>query len=454
MKRERISDSESCSRSLRNDVAEKGRRRSAVRENAFSAAKNGRAAAASGLAALLLLVVFTGPAFCGVALEGLPEWLERVALRSLTVVWDEVVPRPVEAVEKERVLSLVASRLFQGYVVRSARVHGNDARIVFQAAAELPFEWSVALAYGNLPSPPAEWLAEDTAALVPAVAGALEGVPLEALSWGDEAFREFVRDLAREALPGWDAIPLVRLRERGAQLQIQLVPRPPLVLALVPRLRSATLPLMLRKDLHEKLLMDLSSLAGLPVPWVERHRDDVERWAGEVLSERNTVRNARARVDVVFAPETLAPLDVRVESGKYAIAAWVAAYAGTDDRYGEIGLHLGRKAQPWSGWEVELYGEWIAALNDFAVESRWGVRWSPWGEAWLGAEVAYPGETLWWRLWIDGAKPGRPYLWWRWSEDYGNNGGVGWRLTEHLSLEVHYDERDKDEVSLRAVGNL
>lgn len=453
MKRARILDSESCSRLSRGDVAEE-QRCSVGEESAFSAAKSGRAAAAIGLAALLLLVVFVRSACCDVVLEGLPEWLERVALRSLSVVWNDVVSRPVDPAEKERVLSLVASRLFQGYAVRSVRVHGDDVHMVLQTAAKSPVEWSVVLAYGNLPSPPAEWLAEDTEAFVPAVESALEGIPLEALSWGDEAFREFVRDLAREALPGWDAFPLVRLRERGAQLQIQLVPRPPLVLALVPRLRSATLPLMLRKDLHEKLLMDLSSLSGLPVPWIERHRHDVERWAGAVLAERNIVRNARAKVDVAFVPETLAPLDVRVESRKYAIAAWMAAYAGTDDRYGEIGLHLGRKAQPWSGWDVELYGEWIAALNDFAVESRWGVRWSPWGEAWLGAEVAYPGETLWWRLWIDGAKPGRPYLWWRWSEDGGNNGGVGWRLTEHLSLEVHYDERNKDEVSFRAVGNL
>jgi hypothetical protein len=417
------------------------------------AANNRRAAAAIGLAALLLFALSGKPAFCDVIVEGFPEWLERVALRSLSAVWDEVAPRQVDKEEKERVLSLVASRLLQGYIVQSVSVRGDEARFVFRAAG-VPFPWSVVLTYGNLPPPPAEWLEKDTAAFVPAIESALEGIPLEALSWGDEAFREFVRDLAREALPGWDAVPLVRLRERGAQLQIQLVPRPPLVLALVPRLRSTTLPLMLRKDLHEGLLADLSPLAGLPVPWVKRHREEVEAWAGRVLSERNTVRNSRARVEVTFVPETLAPLDVRVESRKYTISAWAAAYAGTDDRYGEIGLHLGRKAQPWSGWEVELYGEWVAALNDFAVESRWGVRWSPWGETWLGAEMAYPGETLWWRFWVDGAKPGRPYLWWRWSEDYGNNGGLGWRLTEHLSLELHYDERDKDEVSLRAVGNL
>lgn len=443
MKHGPISDSESCSRRFRTGSG-----------NNPSAAKKMRAAAAFGLAALLLLVLFETPAFCGVTAGGLPGWLERVALRSLTVVWDEIAPRSVDGGEKERVLSLVASRLFQGYAVQSVRVSGDDVRIVLRVAAEVPFVWSVALAYGNLPSPPAEWLEKDTALLVPAIEDALQGVPLEALSWGDEAFREFVRDLTLKSLPGWDAVPLVRLREGGAQLQVQLVPRPPLVLALVPRLRSTTLPLMLRKDLHEKLLLDLSSLAGLPVPWVERHREEVQKWAEDVLSERNTVRNARARVDVTFVPGTLAPLDVRVESGKYTIAAWAAAYAGTDDRYGEIGLRLGRRAQPWSGWETELYGEWIAALNDFTVESRWGLRWSPWGEVWLGAELSYPGEALWWRLWVDGIKPGRPYVWWRWNDDFGSNGALGWRLTEHLSLELHFDERDKDEVSLRAVGNL
>lgn len=396
---------------------------------------------------------FVAPEECfgAVRVDGVPLWLRSTAERSLEAVWQELRTRPGSPEEHFSVLGLVAGRLFAGYGVRF--VAGQEDPLVHLTPVAAAPQWGLRLEGPALSGPPVAWLSADVRRVEEALAPLLEGVPVEALGWGDGALRQLLQDAGERELPGWGLAPLVQLSGDRAELRVQLSPLPPLVLALNPSLRSSSLPLMLRKDLSESLLKYLAPLNGLPVAWVRRHQTEAERWAGAILRERNTVQNSRATVTVRLKPEEIAPVDVRVESRTYALQAWVAAYAGSDALYPEVGLHLGRRASLWSRGEVELYGEWIAKVNDFHLESRWGVRTSPVGDLWLGVELVWPGEVVWWRVWLENDAR-RAYAWWRTSHHGDNQGSVGWRLTDHISLEVHYDDRIPDDVSLRAVGNL
>jgi hypothetical protein len=118
-----------------------------------------------------------------------------------------------------------------------------------------------------------------------------------------------------------------------------------------------------------------------------------------------------------------------------------------------VGLHVGRRATLFPRFEVELYGEWIAQVDDGSLEGRYGLRWSPWGDVWLGVEWVHPEDALWGRF-MAGGRIRRPYIWLRLSEEGEANAAGGYRLNEHISLELHYDERDEDPWSVRAVGNL
>lgn len=71
----------------------------------------------------------------------------------------------------------------------------------------------------------------------------------------------------------------------------------------------------------------------------------------------------------------------------------------------------------------------------------------------MGTERELEEDKTWCRLWIEGGIKAF-YAWWRYSEDSENNAALGYRFTEHLSLEIYLDERDDDEVSVRAVGNF
>ena len=409
-----------------------------------------RAVAVLTLAAALL---FPGSAWAAVVIEGAPPWLRERMERSAATVWAEIRQGgSASASDSLGLLSLVAERVFAGYTVEDSFFRGENAVLRLRPqAGTVP--WRVEIFPPQLASPVDGWFRESVSGIGERIRDHLGNLPLEALSWADSPLKELIDTLCTPGLPGWSASLLVRLEQEGPVLRISFVPKPPFVLAVVPRVSSDTLPVMLRSDLNENILRTLSPVVGLPIEWVSAHRDKVEKMAVESLRQTNIVGNTRSAVEVSFKPAQIAAANALVDSPKYSVRAWVAAYAGSDTKYPEIGLHMGRKFLPVSGWDMELYGEWILSANDFSLESRWGIRWSPWKNILAGVERAFPGNVTWYRLWIEGGVRA-PYLWWRLSEEGDHHVGLGYRLNQRISLEIHYDGRDEDKISIRALSDL
>ena len=309
------------------------------------------------------------------------------------------------------------------------------------------------IASPQLSPPVSSWFQEDVSGLEKKIAELLPLLPLDALTWADLSLRDAIASIAAAQVPGWTPGLLVKLQDGRRILQISFAPRPPLVLAIVPKVYSSSLPVMLRSDLRENMLRTLAPVVGLPIEWAGANSKRIEALAEGKLLDSNTVGNTRATVEVHFQPGQIAPANAEVESPRYSIRAWVAAYAGSDTKFPEIGLHLGRKFVPFSGLTMELYGEWLLSANDFSLESRWGVRWSPWKHIMAGVEQAYPGSVTWYRLWFEGGV-NAPYAWWRISEDGDHSAGIGYRINGRISLELHYDGRDDEKISLKAISDL
>lgn len=409
-----------------------------------------RAVAVLILAAALL---FPGPAKASVVIEGAPPWLRERMERSAASVWAEIRQGgSASANDGLRLLSLVAERVFAGFDVADSFYRGEKAVLQLRPQ-EGTAPWKVEIFTPQLAFPVDGWFREDVSGLGEKIVSHLGHLPVDALSWADGSLKELIDTLCSPRLPGWSASLLVRLEKEGPILRVSFVPKPPFVLAVVPRVSSDTLPVMLRSDLNENILRTLSPVVGLPIEWVSVHRGKVEEMAAGSLRQTNIVGNTRSAVEVSFKAAQIAAADAFVDSPKYSVRAWVAAYAGSDTKYPEIGLHMGRKFLPVSGWDMELYGEWILSANDFSLESRWGIRWSPWKNILAGVERAFPGNVTWYRIWIEGGVRA-PYLWWRISEDGDHHVGAGYRLNQRISLEIHYDGRDEDKVSIRALSDL
>jgi hypothetical protein len=402
------------------------------------------------LVAAALLLCSSRPVVAGVRVEGVPDWLTPAAKRSMEAVWGEIDPHQEEA-SRLGVVKLVASRLFEGYEVEAARIEKQD--LVMELKAKTHTNWEVEGGLPVLPSPLAEWMKEDWDRARPEIEKRIAELPLEALMWADSALRSEISSVLSRDLPGWQGSLVVRLETDRSVLKVSMVPEQPLILAVNPRSTSTSLPAIIHSDVKEDLMAGLSPLIGLPVSWVAKHEKRVAEWASALLMDESFVESLKVGISVVLKPQPVTDLSVRLESRRYTIWAWAAGYAGTSDRFPEAGIHLGRKAQILPRWDIELYGEALLYLNDWDIETRLGFRWSQWDRIWLGVERSWPEEATWWRVWFDGPVHS-PYAWVRGSEDSDFNFGIGYRINENLSIELHYDDRDENSSSIRLVGNL
>lgn len=407
------------------------------------------AALLSGAALFLFALFFPVPARAALSVSGLPSWLESAVRRSLDAVWSEIPKGP--GVDREETLSTVAGRLFTGYDVEVRR-RGEAPAVRFTPEARM--SWDVELRLPEFRGAPSDWFHADVSGLAEEVVALLRPLPEAALAWADEALRERIAKALEARTPGWDFSLQVAFSPAGGTLTISFRPRAPLVLAVAPSIYSGTIPVMFQSDLQAKLVTAFSPLIGLPVPWVAHHRVDVERMAREFLEERHSVENMRARAEATFVAAPVAKLDARVDSDRFLFQVWVSAYAGLEGRYPEAGAFFGWNTANLTGVDLELYGEAIVELEAFELTRRLGLRLRLFGDLWAGAEVQWPEEEWFGRLQWGPSRMRRPYLWWRWSPELGQEGALGYRVDEHVSIEIYYDGTSDDRVGLRGLWSL
>ena len=406
--------------------------------------------AAAGFFAVALL--FTGPAWAGVRVEGLPDWLTTTVAGPVEAVWQEVSKRH-DAGSRERMLELVVKRLFPGLRVKGIEILGEDL-LLSVAFAEKGSTWDLDLIHPALGPDLIPLFASDLGDAADVLSEMLRPLPVDCIGWAGQSFLRKAEGILSERLPGWSPSFIFRQNKDGTMgLEASFHPLPPVVVAYSPRIRSGSLPRLLQAEISDGALEVLSSYVGLPTPWVKRHSRAIERLAALSLESRWAARDIRGKVDVSITPDRVAPVDVRVESDRYTLRGWVAASLGSEERHPELGIFLGRRLEIPQGRGPEIFTELIAMTNDFSLESRWGLRFQLWNDINLGAEWALPENRGWYRVWVDEILPSI-YLWGRFSEDGDSNAALGWRFGEFLSGELYYDSRDGDGLRVRVIGEL
>ncbi|MDR1377253.1 MAG: hypothetical protein LBJ22_07050 [Synergistaceae bacterium] len=401
------------------------------------------------------------PAFA-LTVQGVPAWLEPHVLRGVQAVWEKIPPGEF----RFDTLSLVTKRLFTGYDVTVEYAKHEDGEQPKEHAdphIELrpssSARWSVVLTPPELRSPSSSWFEKDVRGMSEEITPLLEGLPVEALSWADAALKDRVGEIVERRLPGWDFSLLVRLGAEGEILQLSFHSQQPLVLAVSPSIFSSTLPVMFQSDLTAKLIPGLSPIIGTPVAWIARHRGDVESFAQEFLEDRNAVSNTRSEVKVDFVPAQVSEMNAVVNSESLVFQIWLAAFAGTEGRYPEAGVVAGWNTRRATGVDLEIYAEIIVDVSEFGLKNRLGFRFplvkgTRGGDFRIGLEAEWPEQELWYRAWWDSQRLRRPYAWWRYNPEYGHNAALGYRLNEHISIEINYDGRYNDKMGLRGILSL
>ena len=400
-------------------------------------------------AVTLLMFPIVSSAY-SVNVDGVPQWQSELADRSLTAVAAKLPSNNAETAAK--IIKTVSEKLFTGYRAE-VRSFEPDIINVLLISTESSTKWVIELTEPNIQSPALEWFRKDSNALYGAILPLIENMPLEALNWCDTGLRDEILKIMKEKLSGWRASFVVIAEKDRALFKVSFTPDLPFVLAVNPKFTSNTLPTLIHEDLKEDLMERFTPFVGIPVEWAKFHSEDITKWSELVLEDRNIVQKTNSVPKASFSAASVSHLNVNVESKSYNVGAWAAVYAGTSDKTAEVGFHLGKIVQLMPRWDMEFYGEGIIELQNWNTEGRLGLRWSPWGDVWLGGEWSSKDEMWWGRLNID-QRLHKPYFWLRVREDGEINTALGWKATSYISFELHYDSRDEDTVSLRMLGNL
>ena len=362
-------------------------------------------------------------------------------------MWQEIPDTP--ETDREGTLELVAGRLFAGYDVRV--MSGRNWPAIIMSAQEELVRPSVRVIIPELRGMALEWFSADVAGLDDEVVRLTAGLPQSAYTWADEALREELARRVNARLPGWEFSQQIYISPGSTLITLSFRPSSKMVLAVKPSLYSRSMPAMFRSDLEARLIPELSPLIGLPVKWAELHRAGIEEIARSFLEERHAVENLRANISVSFRAGTVSELDVQADSEDFMFDVWVAAYAGMEGRYPEAGVFFGFRPRS----RMEVYAEGMVSLDDFDAVGRAGVRFE-FADNWLaGAEYQVPDDEYFLRLQYAPPKVRRPYALWRWSPGLKvHEAAVGYRLDEHVSVELYYDNSGEDKVGIRGLWHL
>lgn len=402
------------------------------------------------IAVTLIVFPFSVEAY-SVKVEGLAEWQSVAVSRSLNAVGQKVSQNSSQKTIIT-VFQAVSEKLFTGYKVDSIEINADIVTVRFMPIRSTT-NWILEFEQPQIKGSPAEWFKSDIEKARTYIESLIINLPLDSLSWCDVALRDEMTKRLNPILPGWKASFVVYSNEEDPTLKISFSPEMPLVLAFNSSFTSNSLPTLLHGELKQDLMQEFSIFIGLPVLWTQLHSSKINKWAEDFLQSRGVLERTASFSEVTFKAAPVSQMDVKMESRYYALGAWVAVYAGTKDKSAELGIHLGKRVEIMSNWFVEMYGEGIVQLKDWDPEGRLGARWSPWGDIWIGGEWSTKDSSWWGRLNIE-PRLHKPYAWIRIREDGEINTAIGWKATEYISLELHYDSRDLNVWGLRILGNL
>ena len=149
--------------------------------------KQGKYLLKSWVAAIYIaatLLMFTGRAFAySVETEGVQEWLGQIIERSISAV-AERMPESQSDENSEKVIEVIAGKLFDGYKIDSVSVSSGVIKIKL-STAKAPDKWRVEVQEPQIQDPPLQWIKADIAGTEKPLNELIRDLPVEALNWCD-----------------------------------------------------------------------------------------------------------------------------------------------------------------------------------------------------------------------------------------------------------------------------
>ena len=347
-----------------------------------------------------------------------------------------------------RLLTEIGDRVFTGYELSDVALEvGSHTQLTLYARPwnSVISQPEIDLQFSGVEPQTAALLQNRIPQLKEELAKTISGASVDASDWAGGVLRRMVRDEVQSRLPEFKAAVDV-VQENGKTIvQVVIYPVGQLVRTVKYELRSEAIPNILLMQLKYKYATECDKLRGLPVSYVRRHREELEKKLKAQLLAEPEVQRYQLQPEIKLEPGADLGVNIMINSDDYKI--WFEGYGdiGRDKDNLSGKAHLGQFISP----RDELFGEAEVILDD--VQWRFGAGYARyWGKSsWSYIRRMPVGDNDYrleynlspkWRLRAE-----------HFSSEDRNEFGVRYRIHEFLSAEYVYGG---DEFYLRIIGNL
>jgi hypothetical protein len=244
----------------------------------------------------------------------------------------------------EKIIQEVFDRVLVGYSVQEVAIHpGVDTTIVVTLTpwGDVVREVTVDMEYNNLSPGVSDLVRQDMGDVTGKVRDILIGLPIDAVDWGGALSKTVLRDYLEAQLPefryGFDIVPGAKTTVR-----ISLAPQGTLIQDVQFSLRSKTIPNVLLMAARPEVEAMGNELRGLPVAFVERHRDYFTTRIGQTAANLPVVRKYGLTLKPVLEVGSDARITLFADTHQYKLTLKGYLDMGRQQDNTEVRLHVGK----------------------------------------------------------------------------------------------------------------
>ncbi|VBB09258.1 Hypothetical protein LUCI_4548 [Lucifera butyrica] len=348
----------------------------------------------------------------------------------------------------EKLIKEVFDRVLVGYSVQSVTIDPAGATqidVVVAPWGEVVRDVTLKVNLDGISPELSGLIAQDMGNIKEQVDDVFVGLSVDAADWAGSVSKNMIREMLAAQLPEFRVSFDVTAGPHTV-VKLSLAPTGPLIQNVRVSLRSRTIPNLLLFGLRPVTEDAVKSLNGLPVAFVERHRDYFTAKLQAALSQQSAVRQygLALSTDIYPGAETVVAVNADTDKYKVTLEGYLDMGHQTDNTAARlhIGRYLGKRDElfmettfypnsvTWQfrpGWSHSLSSNMAAGFK-YDLSDRQAILW---GSQYLGHNLTLRLERT----------PATGY----------DEFGIRYKLHDFLSAEYVFT---KDEKWLRLIGNL
>ena len=256
--------------------------------------------------------------------------------------------------QQEATIHMVFDKILVGYTVNNVNIQSKNSTAIVNVNL-LPWIDTIQKIQVNakiegMPKELEELVLNDLVNVNEVFSDGLEGLPIAATDWTNGILKRRLNNFMEESLPEFRADFDINFDSGNANsvalVDLTVYPRLPVVRTISLSMRSDTMP-NLALVTHRTLMEDkVNILVGVPVAFVERHKEEIENMLAKPLDEQRDFRALKIKSEVTFNAAEQMNIMIRSNSTRYRMRAYGWVDIGRNSKADDdlnFRMHIGRK---------------------------------------------------------------------------------------------------------------